>query len=197
MRSFWVLVGLGLLGSIAYGYLDAYQASQVDKPNVTVAVTYDGWLFYDTMDYMQPYKPDQLFLDVRWQQPAGKKIASIRLAGDIMDKGQKVASFDAPCSRAGTQWLANTDRFRNPMTGQPDLECFIKLQAFMPSDFVRHAADDAVVESTAKLRRLRQMEIVFRTKEVRAVRPPLRYITWINEQVATITSWIQYPFERG
>ncbi|QIG75587.1 hypothetical protein EVC20_016 [Rhizobium phage RHph_Y2_17_1] len=195
MEKFFFFVCMAIGGSLLWGYLDAFETHLVSKPSITASVIYDGWIFYDTMDDMQPYSQDQLFLEVHWRQPADMKIASIHLAGKVTDKGTEVSSFDAPCKRAGTTWLADTDRFLNAMSHLPDLVCFIKLDGFMPRDYV--GSEDVIAESTAKLRRLKEMTISYSTVDVRAARPPLRYVSWINEKVAQVTKWVQYPFERG
>lgn len=174
-----MLIFFGLMAVLVYGYIDAYSERPVTTDvRASVANAWD--LYYDSMPAFSPMDNGQLFVQVTWSQPSSDmRVSSIRVRGTIVSGDQNLVSFDEPCQRAGSDWLADARWSFNGNVSN-DLVCFAKVDLVLES-----RAPDRLVRWDEAKELIADMRVTF-TAEVKAANKPMRYVTWINEQATRI-----------
>ncbi|MGO7822890.1 hypothetical protein ELH80_33620 [Rhizobium ruizarguesonis] len=187
MRALFILL-LMVVGGVAYGYWDAYVGRPVYVPVTARVIT--PWNMY--FDSAVPDEDNgQIYAEVFWEQPKDPslRVSSIRIRGDVLDNGQKITSFDMPCKRAGSTWLADA-KWTYQGNENTALLCFAKLDYMSKPD----TSDKALNMDTAEAK-IANMRLSY-TADVNAVSRPMRYVTWINEQAVNIQDALAAPFQR-
>ncbi|MBB2835857.1 UNVERIFIED_ORG: hypothetical protein GGD51_006043 [Rhizobium esperanzae] len=188
MRGLFGLLLVVVVGGVAYGYWDAYAEKPIDVP-VTARVITPWGVYFDSAWLNDDH--GQIYLKVFWQKPEdpSRRVSSIRVSGDVLDNGQKVTSFNAPCERAHSTWLAEAKWMYE---GRPnsDLLCFVKVDYISKPDTPGQLLNMDTAEA-----KIANMRLNF-AADVSAVGRPMRYVTWINEQVVRIRDSMAAPFER-
>ncbi|ACE89842.1 hypothetical protein RHECIAT_CH0000855 [Rhizobium etli CIAT 652] len=188
MRELSGLLLVVVMGGVAYGYWDAYAEKPIDVPVTARVVT--PWSVYFDSAWLGEDN-GQIYLKVFWEQPKdpSRRVSSIRVSGDVLDNGQNVTSFSAPCQRAHSTWLADAKWTYQGMEST-DLLCFVKLDYINKPD----TPDKSLNMDTAEAK-IANMRLSY-TADVKAVRRPMRYVTWINEQAVKIRDALTAPFQR-
>lgn len=186
MRAFALL--LIVVCGLGYGYWDAYVERAIEVPVIARVVT--PWeMYFDSADLGADN--GQIYIKVFWEQPKDPslRVSSIRVRGHVLDSGQKIASFNAPCQRVHSTWLADAKWIYQ---GSPntDLLCFVKVDYINKPDTPGQLLNMDTAEA-----KIANMRLSY-TAEVKAVSRPMRYVTWINEQVLSIRDSLAAPFQR-
>ncbi|MGO7398511.1 hypothetical protein [Rhizobium ruizarguesonis] len=187
MRALFILL-LMVVGGVAYGYWEAYAERRIDVP-VTARVITPWNMYFDSAELGEDN--GQIYVQVFWEQPndPSLRVSSIRIRGDVLDNGQKITSFGMPCKRAGSTWLANA-RWTYQGNENTALLCFAKLDYINKPD----TPDKPLNMDTAQ-KKIANMRLSY-TADVKAVRRPMRYVTWIDEQTVKIRDALTAPFQR-
>lgn len=177
---------------MVYGYWDATRQTSADGKLRAGVVT--AWHLYpDTHEAYGQMENGQLFIQVTWQQPDDvRRISSVHVRGTILDGEETVETVDAPCERAGSEWLAGKWAWQGNVS--TDLVCFIKLNKILAP-----TSPGEIVNWDEAKARVANMTFKY-TATVMAVNRPMRFVAWINENSSaayqSVSQAIAAPFER-
>ena len=175
---------------IGYGYLDAYSERTVN-PKVTARVISLWGMWFDSMPTDHRMENGQLHLRVDWNQPSEtQRVSSIHVKGSVEQDGKDIAAFDAPCVRAHSTWLGD-GLWKYGDAIDANLVCFVKLDLVLQPQ-----TSGEVVTMDEAATRIADMTVRF-TAKVKAVKKPMRYVTWINEVVGRAWETLTLPFARS
>jgi hypothetical protein len=128
---------------------------------------------------------------VSWDQPNERsRISSIYVKGVVKNGAEDFASFDAPCKRAGSAWLGDASWKFGTFT-ITDLVCYVKLDGSL-----KPTTPDGKIQWPEADAQIANMRVQY-TAKIKSVNKPMRYVTWINEQVAAVKEAISAPFQRN
>lgn len=187
MRVLGIVFALTVI-VILVGYADAYNERQVNT-TVYASVIHPWSLYNDTFPDFMPFENGQLFVQVHWAQPSpDTRVSSIRIKGVVEENGQRLSTFDGPCRRAGSTWLAKAHWSFGTLTNT-DLTCFIKLDMIVRMPEGKEPNYDEAKELIANMK-------VRYSAEIKAANAPMRYVTWINQIVRNVWAFVRQPFQR-
>lgn len=178
---------------LVYGYWDASRQTSADgKLRAKVANAWE--LYADSFEAYSPMENGQLFIRVAWEQPDEiRRISSIRIEASVLDGGKTVETVDAPCERAGSDWLGD-GKWTLHGSVSTDLVCFVKLDKILApktsGGFVNWDEANAGIAN---------MTVQY-TATVKAVNKPMRFVASINETASSLYSAVGEavlaPFQR-
>lgn len=174
------VIGLLIMLVIGFGYCDAYHETEVDV-DVRAGVSTHARVDIATWEAMLPFERWQLWARVAYTQPKDMRVSSIRIYGDLLENGRKVSSFDAPCQRGDSTWLADADEEFVDLYLQSNYGpmCFIKLDTALKFE----QESDGDLYSDKLKQRLSTMTLRYGVN-VKAANRPMRYVIWINEKLS-------------
>jgi hypothetical protein len=178
---------------LVYGYWDATRQTSADgKLRAKVATAWE--MYFDSYETYGQIENGQLFLKVTWEQPDEmRRISSIHVRGTILDGDETVETVDAPCERAGSDWLGD-GKWTLHGNVNTDLVCFIKLDKVLAP-----TSSAGLVNMDDASAGIANMTVKY-TATVKAVNKPMRFVAWINEKASNsyeaVKGAILAPFQR-
>lgn len=174
--------------AVLYGEYDAARVVTFEDPGFK-ARTVDAFFVNGDMLEAHPGRPrGQMYVSLSWQPlPNDARVSRIHLKGKVTEPGQPDVHFDQDCER-GSADLSTT--IENPdlvSYGSSNLVCFIMVDKVVPIALDPTTNQNSMTDIAAMGERVRNMRVVY-TAQAYGKRPPLAYVSWVNDKVAALTA---------